>query len=74
MMGWGVLMTILAILTILSATDAPAINEDNTLFIIINAVVMGGSVVKGLLLKVDAVRVDRLTAAAPQLAAADANA
>ena len=56
MMGWGVLMTILAILTILSATDAPAINEDNTLFIIINAVVMGGSVVKGLLLKVDAGR------------------
>jgi hypothetical protein len=72
MMGWGVLMTILAILTILSATDAPAINEDNTLFIIINAVVMGGSVVKGLLLKVDAGRGE--AAKAPQPAAADANA
>lgn len=72
MMGWGVLMTILAILTILSATDAPAINEDNTLFIIINAVVMGGSVVKGLLLKVDADRGEAVKA--PQPAAADANA
>lgn len=72
MMGWFVLMTILAILTILAATDAPAINEDNTLFIIINAVVMGGSVVKGLLLKVDADRGEAATA--PQPAAADANA
>ena len=62
MMGWGVTMTALSILTILATIDAPAINRDengeadNLLFIIICAVVTAGSVIKGLVLKVDAPR------------------
>ena len=52
-------MTILSVLTILATVDAPAINRDengeadNLVFIIICAVVCGGSVIKGIILKVD---------------------
>ena len=52
----------MSILTILATIDAPAINRDengeadNLLFIIICAVVTAGSVIKGLVLKVDAPR------------------
>lgn len=62
MMGWGFTMAVLSILTILATIDAPAINRDengeadNLLFIIICAVVAAGSVIKGLVLKVDAPR------------------
>jgi len=76
MVGWAGVMTVLAVLTILAATDAPAINRDadgeadNVLFTIICAIVGVGTVAKGSLIKVEAPRdgKEETPAAAPAAA------